>query len=473
MPTLLHISDLHRTADPRLSNDELLSAIFSDSARWEAEGIPWPDVIVVSGDVIQGVKADAHEPDASIAAQYAEAIDFLHKLSSKFLSSDRSRVIIVPGNHDVNWSRARRAMDPVKPCPTGISQTAFEADSGVRWNWQDQQAYEITDNNMYQSRLHHFKQFQSEFYADLNSTPLFYNEHDIVFFEDLSLGLVVVGFSSWYGNDCFCHVGDIEPAALSLSQQLLEGSSAPLAVAVWHHSIAGGPKANDYMDSHIIHRLIDFGFSVGLHGHQHFPDAAPFNLRLPNSTSMIVIAGGSLAVGDGQLPMGEQRQFNVVEIDPASHSITVHVRAMSKTGVFAGSYRNDFGGNTFIKLDLPYSPSRPTDATPTQQIDDAMTAVAEGHYEKALELISSPSFSTSATARLVKIEALNGLGRVDELIKALDQPRNTEECVRLVSLLIENGRTDEASEKLETFSGFVDQPTLRSLNEIIAIKEMI
>ena len=53
MPTLLHISDLHRTSGPRLNNDDLLSAIFSDAARWEAEGIPWPDLVVVSGDLIQ------------------------------------------------------------------------------------------------------------------------------------------------------------------------------------------------------------------------------------------------------------------------------------------------------------------------------------------------------------------------------------------------------------------------------------
>ena len=58
MPTLLHISDLHRTSGPRLKNDELLMAITNDAMRWEQEGIPCPDLIVVSGDLIQGTKAD-------------------------------------------------------------------------------------------------------------------------------------------------------------------------------------------------------------------------------------------------------------------------------------------------------------------------------------------------------------------------------------------------------------------------------
>lgn len=42
MPTVLHISDLHRTSAPRLHNDELLAAIVSDSGRWRDEGIGPP-----------------------------------------------------------------------------------------------------------------------------------------------------------------------------------------------------------------------------------------------------------------------------------------------------------------------------------------------------------------------------------------------------------------------------------------------
>ena len=176
---------------------------------------------------------------------------------------------------------------------------------------------------------------------------------DLLFFEYPKLGLLVAGFSSWHGNDCFCHVGEIAPTSLALSQRLVARSSMAVAVAVWHHSIAGGPRKHDYMDQRVVHRLIDFGFTVGLHGHQHYPGAAPFELRLPNLTTMAVVGAGSLAAGDNELPMGERRQFNVVVIDPDSRSITVHARSMSAAGVFTGSHRDDFGGNTFIKLSLP------------------------------------------------------------------------------------------------------------------------
>ena len=473
MPTILHISDLHRTSGPRLNNDDLLAAIFSDATRWQEEGIPWPDLIVLSGDVIQGVPVDIQEPDLAIAAQYAEATDFLEKLAAKFVDCDRSRIIIVPGNHDVNWSRARRAMNLFEPCPDDIAQVALRGDSDVRWNWREQRAYRINDSNMYQSRFEHFKQFQADFYAGLDPSPLSHGDKDLVFFENLSLGLVVVGFASWCGNDCFCTVGEIAPESVTHSQKLVADSMAQVAVAVWHHSIVGGPRAQDYMDARVIHRLIDFGFSVGLHGHQHYPGAAPFELRLPNLASMVVVAGGSIAVGDSELPMGEQRQFNVVNIDPDSGSITVHVRAMSHAGVFTGSHRDDFGGNTFIQLDLPLSPSRPRIDTATRRLDDAMTAASAGQYEEALDLIAGVDSSNYGTIRLISIKALDGLGRRDELIELLDPPQNLDETIRVITLLVDQGSYDEASSKLESARELVGQPLYNDLTEFIAATRMI
>ena len=364
-------------------------------------------------------------------------------------------------------------MNLIENCPDGIARKAFESDSNVRWDWREQKAYEIVDSKMYQSRFEHFKQLQSDFYAGLDPSPLSHGDSDLVFFEDLSLGLVVIGFASWYGNDCFCHVGEIAPASVSLSQRLLADSRAPVAVAVWHHSIVGGPRAHDYMDARVIHRLIDFGFSVGLHGHQHYPGAAPFELRLPNLTSMVVVAGGSLAVGDSELPMGERRQFNIVDIDPNSHSITVHVRGMSHAGVFTGSHRDDFGGNTFIKLCLPPSPLRPREATATQRIDDAMTAVAVGHYQKALDLITGIDSSHHHEKRLIKVKALDCLGRRGELIEFLDPPQNVDEAVKVMSLLLDAGCYDEASARLESMSELIDQTLHRELTAVIAAKRVI
>ena len=468
MPTLLHISDLHRTAGPRLTNDVLFAALASDARRWESEGIPRPDLVIVSGDLIQGAGFDVSDADSEICAQYIEASEFLCQLATEFTDSDRSRVIVVPGNHDVHWARARSAMSPLEECPIRIADEGFEPGSRVRWDWETQQAFEVTDAALYESRLEHFRRFRAEFYKDLERSPLIGGASDIVFADYSELGLVVVGFASWYGNDCFCHVGDIDPSALAESRTLLGSSRQPVAVAVWHHGIVGGPRNHDYMDARVVHRLIDFGFGVGLHGHQHYAGAAPYQLHLPNLTSMTVVGAGSLAVGDDQLPMGERRQFNLVVIEPEKEAITIHVRGMSSGEVFSALYREDFGGKPHIELALPISPARPSTPTTTQLLDEAVTALSRGDFQTALELLPATTDAHDLhTSRQVMIEALEGLGEVDNLLALLADPQSTDEVVRGISVCLANRRFDEASACLDAGAPLLGVGLARELAERI------
>ena len=470
VPTLLHISDLHRTSTPRPSNDELLAAICSDSERWSLEGITKPDLIVVSGDLIQGSNLDVPEPDTEIEAQYREADDFLKRLGAEFVNSDQSRIVMVPGNHDVHWRRAFDGMKPIQKCPVGIATKALEADSGLRWNWKDLQAYKVSDQRLYKSRFDHFRKFQQTFYNGVRPNPL--SHGDLLFFEYPDLDLLVVGFASWHGNDCFCQVGDIKPALLASSQKLVSRSRMATAVAVWHHSITGGPRTHDYMDQRVVHRMIDFGFTVGLHGHQHSSGAAPFELRLPNLTSMAVVGAGSLAVGDNELPMGERRQFNIVVIDPDRKSIRIHVRGMSPAGVFTGSHRDDFGGNTYIELDLPISETRPQESTLVQRLDEAMMAVGAKQYEQALALAADIPSCYSTERRRIEVEALRGLGRHQQLLKLLNPPANVDEAVEAVSLLLGAGRFDEATVRLQASKSLLPPNLFKEIETTIAVRRM-
>ena len=473
MPTFLHISDLHRTAEPRLENDELLAAIGSDAARWTDEGIPRPDIIVVSGDLIQGAPVSAQDPDSTVAAQYAEVDLFLSALADELVEGSRSRVVIVPGNHDVHWGRSLRAMKPLEVCPERIATKALNPNSPLRWNWRDQTAYEIRDDALYHSRFEHFRRFRTEFYTGLEPNPMSQHAEDLVFMEFPALDVAVAGFASWHGLDCFCHVGEINIASLAAARQLIKGSTAPVVVGVWHHSIVGGPRSHDYMDESIVHKLIDFGFNLGLHGHQHRPGAAPFQLHLPNLTSMAVVGAGSLAVGDGELPMGERRQFNIVDVDTSQGIITTHVRAMSSGGVFTGSHRDDFGGNTFIRLSLPVLPSRPRVRRTVRQLDEALEAVRGEHYAEALKLADVLDAPHNQEQRRIRIEALANLGRTNELIALLDPPQGVDEAVRLVSLLLDAGRLDEATRCLDAASALVGRSMHQDLSAAILAKRMI
>ncbi len=59
--TILHISDLHRDPSHEITNGALLDSLLRDRDRYcqESPAIPDPNIIIVSGDIIHGVKADA------------------------------------------------------------------------------------------------------------------------------------------------------------------------------------------------------------------------------------------------------------------------------------------------------------------------------------------------------------------------------------------------------------------------------
>ena len=188
---------------------------------------------------------------------------------------------------------------------------------------------------------------------------------------------------------------------------------------------------------------------------------------------MAVIGAGSLAVGDRELPMGERRQFNIVDIDPDRETVTTHVRAMSTAGVFTGSHRDDFGGNTFITLPLRHSPARPKGPTVAQRLDDAMAAVTLGRHEDALDLLPSSSSDHPHLKRHIQIKALEGLGRQEDLLRLLDPPQSQGEAVKVISLLLECDRFTEASVRLQTMSALIDPATFIELTAVIAARKVI
>ena len=96
--TILHLSDIHRTVDQPVSNDEILNYLEPDLERHQEYDIPRLDMVVVSGDLTQSAEPNEYEETAALLGQ---------------LLADRklppSRLVVVPGNHDVHWPTARKA----------------------------------------------------------------------------------------------------------------------------------------------------------------------------------------------------------------------------------------------------------------------------------------------------------------------------------------------------------------------------
>lgn len=175
MFSILHISDLHRTPNAKISNAELLSALVRDRDSYSIGDKPirTPDAIVVSGDVVQGVSLKAPNGQATLQAQYEEAEAFLSELAAALLGGDHSRVIIVPGNHDIDWQLAKKAMRLVEvgDLPENVLSALQEPDSQFRFSWTTREVFRIVDPDLYGKRLDAFWKFFASFYSGVIPFP--------------------------------------------------------------------------------------------------------------------------------------------------------------------------------------------------------------------------------------------------------------------------------------------------------------
>ena len=250
--SILHISDLHRSLQDPFSNDELISALVSDRDRYlhENPSISAPEAIIVSGDIIQGVPLRTADYESEIKIQYAMAEAFLDELARRFLSGDRSRLVIVPGNHDVDWNTAFAALMPVdkSDMPENLETALYSANSPYRWDWKTQTLYYIADPDRYEHRMDAFWTFFERFYSGIPGLIKILGRADANLFGLFDNRIGVAAFNSCHGNDCFAFHGMIRKDTIARSHLEMDDSGRifDLRIAVWHHSIEGAPYQISY-----------------------------------------------------------------------------------------------------------------------------------------------------------------------------------------------------------------------------------
>ena len=292
--------------------------------------------------------------DTLIAEQYGVASEFLAVLTDRFLNGDRSRIIIVPGNHDVDWNKAQAAMvfATDDELPPRLGSSTFSSSNDLRWSWSERKAYRIADRGLYEDRLLAFRRFYSAFYE---GTDRRLSQDPGAYFDlfELSEGrIAVAAFNSCAGNDCFCLAGHIPEDSIANAHLTLRdhAKAAELRIAVWHHNIAGLPSSGDYMALDTVNQLIGVGFRLGLHGHQHRAQLGHRYVLLPEAERMAVIGAGSLCAGSIELPTGVNRQYNLIQLNDDLASARVHIREMVVARVFAPAIRAELGGKGYVDL---------------------------------------------------------------------------------------------------------------------------
>ncbi len=476
--TVLHISDLHRDLVNPIRNDVLIDTLQNDERHYTNEEKPplrSPDLIIVSGDIIQGIRPDVPDPEEQLRKQYEEALNFLSTLTDRFLGGDRDRVVIVPGNHDVSAYHLEKSMRRVD-IETGrkkeLASQLFSAGSMLRWSWKTFELYEIVDQVLYTHRLAAFADFYKQFYENKRTYEL--NPEDQFDIFDLpNYNLAIVGFSSCFNNDVLNKQGAIHPGCIAGAGKALGSSSLAgrIRIAVWHHNAEGAPMHSAYMDPDLLQNLIDRGFSLGFHGHQHRPQFLDTRFRYGTDRKLTVISAGTLC-GDPSPRCG--RAYNIVELDTDTLTGRLCVREMYNDDLSLPIWgRRALPPNTNPYYEFQFDPPpKPIVGlnTATRALNDAQALYRSKNYREAADVLISIA-AVDALSKPLLLDCLMRLKDMPALIANFDPPTSVAEAIHLMDALWEEGRRERLLEVLymPLVTGSSD-PSLIEIREKYAVR---
>lgn len=452
--SILHISDLHQNLKDEILPDVLLDTIANDFRRFTAEdpAIRLPDLCVVSGDIVYGVSPTTDNPAAELERQYNQALDFLVKISDRFFSGERKRVVILPGNHDVDYSEVIRSGSfqsiPDEAGSKGkLVAEFFSPNSQLRWSWSRLEFFRIDDQAIYDNRLGQFARLYERFYEGARTYPLDPSrQFDIFDFPQFSFCLAA--FNSCFRNDPMNRVGAIHPGALiEACRELRSPSRAGWYLAAsWHHDIAGGAGHEDFLDAGFVQHLIDAGVTIGFHGHRHRTDCFDQKCRLGDAPrKMTVIAAGTLCAGPTNLSPGIPRGYNIIEIETDAAAGRVHSRQMvnqlQNIPIWAAGRFLDARGS-FLDFDLsPPIEKRPAALNVELILERASDLLGQQKWKDVINELAP--IVQDSTARRLFVEALQHIDDSALTIEYLSEPQNTTEAVMFGVALIQSASTDE------------------------------
>ncbi len=469
--TILHISDLHRDPSHEVTNQALLDSLERDRDRYRVEtpNVPDPDLIIVSGDIVHGLKADVNDPDGELRKQYNQAEDFLVALAKSFVGGDRQRLIIIPGNHDVSFAHALRGMkllpltlttDEGRAAAVANGRRILVSGSPVRWSWSGFCFYEINDQGLYEARLEAFCTFYGRFYEGKRSYSL-KPEDQFDLFDYPEHNITVAGLSSCHENDPLHKQGAIHPDCVAAaSRRLCEPQYRDrLLLAVWHHNTSGGPGRSDYVDADILQILIDDGFSLGFHGHQHKPQIIEERYQFGGTRKVTVIGAGTLCAGPHALPTGQARAYNLLELDTGTRKARLHQRKMENENFgrpIWGAGQLSSSRQSFVEFDIQAPIERRHVIEDTKAVGNAEALLRTGKNKEAVELLR-PLAGKNPLARKLLWEAYVSLGDQKAMITDFYPPQTVAEIVHVSDALWEQG----------------DRVRLRELVELDAVEDSV
>jgi small GTP-binding protein len=335
---ILHLSDLHFT-------NNTLAGVWRTQLETdliEELEIRRLEYLIISGDI----------GNYSTEKEYDIAFAMVDGLVKQF-GLDASRVVIVPGNHDLNWDLSEKAYPFVSkrklPDPLPEDQSISAGEAGVL----------LRNDTLYRER---FANFNTYFYRRIytgQDYPLEY-ENQYLFVERPEDHILFLGLnSSWQLDHHFRKRADINISALTNALTRLQGGKYKgwLKVAVWHHPVTGKEMMNDdFMQLLAVH-----GFQICMHGHIHEAKGGFYNYD--DQRNIHIIGTGTFGAPAHEQVTGIPLQYNLMTFDSTTGEMTVNTRKKEKVdGAWSADARwgNKKRPDPFYSFNVPnYVASKP------------------------------------------------------------------------------------------------------------------
>jgi DNA repair exonuclease SbcCD nuclease subunit len=275
--TILHVSDTQFGRYHRFSPDDSLAGyLIRDVKELDRIGVPPIDLVIVSGDIAEQGKQD----------EFAQAREFLDQLCGA-LRLGAEQVVVVPGNHDINWN---------------LSQIEF-------LQWGDEHGG-ADPPPPYPGKWKHYR----EFVTGLHGPAAFTEEqpYRLHRFDDLRVVVAAMNSTIKESHRDEDHYGWCGRDQLRWFADQLEPAKDVLRIGVLHHNARRKAQADNenLTDEDDLTQILGDHLDLLLHGHTHEGKED----RLADGT--LVLATGSSAVTADWRPAEVPNQYQVLHIEP-------------------------------------------------------------------------------------------------------------------------------------------------------------
>ncbi len=373
-------------------SDSLAGHLIRDVVGLVEDGIPAIDMMILSGDIAE----------RGLRSEYEQALSFTKHICQS-LGLEFDRVVVVPGNHDVNWALS----------------TSYFAEC---------EADESEPQVPYAKKWRHYQDFVTRLHGPMAFTEE--QPYRLHRFSDLPLVVAAMNSTIMESHHEQDHYGWCGRDQLRWFAEQLGTGGDMLRIGVLHHNARRKAQADNenLRDEDDLTTILGGHLDLLLHGHTHEGKED----RLADGT--LVLATGSAAVAADWRPGDVPNQYQVLNIQ--SGQLTRWARQWDGHRRWIADTRaSDSGNDARIRISFARPGRRPGRRRPGGGARAAATHPITRHnpsrsaddFAAQVEMVTRRDLGEQAT---IERRSMGGRARLDYLIAF--QPKAPLRCVGIV-----------------------------------------